>query len=90
MLQSSYPQGHDIDNIDTFYYINRYAADVIASTFFGLNINTFKDTNNSFHNLRYKLNQNTFFRTLASSANFLCPKLVENKERESWEAAMRR
>lgn len=54
-----------------------YAADVIASTFFGLNINTFKDTNNSFHNLRYKLNQNTFFRTLASSANFLCPKLVD-------------
>ncbi|XP_055386710.1 probable cytochrome P450 6d5 [Condylostylus longicornis] len=63
-----------IDVKDVTY---RYAADIIASTIFGIETNSFKDKTNEFFMIKDKINENTFFNKLLGMALFLCPQIVK-------------
>jgi len=63
---------HITDN-DLYNSSNSYAIDIIGSTIFGLNVDSFADPNNEFVAISKKLNRKTFTDILRIAALFLYP-----------------
>jgi len=55
----------------------RYAVDIIGSTIFGIEVNSFKDMENEFFMIKNDINSDTFLNNIRIVANFLCPQLVK-------------
>ncbi|EDW24590.1 GL24232 [Drosophila persimilis] len=61
-----------------------YAVDIIASTIFGLDVDSFADPNNEFLSITKTINQNTFTDILRGTTSFLFPGLEKIFVRLGW------
>lgn len=56
--------------------LTRYAADIIASSIFGIEVNSFTDPKNEFYMVRELANDPGILNALLTAAFFLCPSIV--------------
>ncbi|KAH8268598.1 hypothetical protein KR026_009903 [Drosophila bipectinata] len=61
-----------------------YAVDIIASTIFGLDVDSFADPNNVFLGISKKINRNTFTDVVRGTSSFLYPGLEKIFVRLGW------
>ncbi|XP_043947048.1 probable cytochrome P450 6d5 [Drosophila biarmipes] len=82
-IKSQLPQGGNIE-VDIKKLMATYAIDIIGSTIFGLNVDSFADPNNEFVAISKKINRKTFTDILRISALFLYPGLEKFFVRIGW------
>ncbi|XP_037935880.1 probable cytochrome P450 6d4 [Teleopsis dalmanni] len=63
--------------IDLKEIFTTYAIDIIGSTIFGLDINSFENPTNKFRNIVYLARRNTHFTAILSMCVFLCPSIFK-------------
>ncbi|XP_036672863.3 probable cytochrome P450 6d5 [Drosophila suzukii] len=82
-IKAQLPQGGNKE-FDIKKLMSTYAIDIIGSTIFGLNVDSFADPNNEFVAISKKLNRKTFTDILRIAALFLYPGLEKLFVRIGW------
>ncbi|XP_052858632.1 probable cytochrome P450 6d5 [Drosophila gunungcola] len=73
-----------IKELDIKSLTSTYAIDIIASTIFGLDVDSFADPNNEFFAISKKLNRNTFQDIVRGATSFLYPGLEKFFVKIGW------
>ncbi|XP_036327231.1 probable cytochrome P450 6d5 isoform X2 [Rhagoletis pomonella] len=74
----------DVKEFEMKHVMGTYAIDVIASLFFGLEINSFLEPNNEILNVSRKVNEPTFGSVVRGTCQFLYPSLEKLFIRMGW------
>ncbi|KAH8242258.1 hypothetical protein KR038_000106 [Drosophila bunnanda] len=83
-LRKQLPKSGDAHEVELKSLMATYAIDIIASTIFGLEVDSFEDPNNEFVSISKKLNRNNFEDIVRGAASFLYPGLEKFFVRIGW------
>ncbi|KAH8243205.1 hypothetical protein KR032_005371 [Drosophila birchii] len=83
-LRKQLPQSGASQEVELKSLLATYAIDIIASTIFGLEVDSFVDPNNEFYSISKKVNRNNFEDIVRGTTTFLYPKLEKLFVRIGW------
>ncbi|XP_017026619.1 probable cytochrome P450 6d5 [Drosophila kikkawai] len=83
-LRKQLPQSGGSQEVELKSLMATYAIDIIASTIFGLEVDSFADPNNEFITISRKLNRNNFEDNVRGTTSFLYPGLEKFFVRIGW------
>ncbi|XP_075145641.1 putative cytochrome P450 6d5 [Haematobia irritans] len=83
-IESMLPEDGSFKSLAVKEIFVTYAIDIIASSIFGLEVNSFEDAQNEFYILRRNVNENTYSGVLRGTCQFMYPGLEQIFQRFGW------
>ncbi|XP_037821140.1 probable cytochrome P450 6d5 [Lucilia sericata] len=83
-IRSQLPEDGSSATVETKQIFVTYAIDIIASTIFGLEVNSFEKPDNEFFALSRNVNENSYLGNFRATCQFLFPGLEKVFQRMGW------